>query len=110
MGLLGGLDLPLVGGGSDDDEPATDETESQGQGGGLPDMFGIGKAIDKGLDWMNDAGIDKYVGAAAGAAAAGVFTGGVGMSAGWELGKAAGDKGGDVASGLNLFSAGEEKA
>jgi hypothetical protein len=110
MGLLGGLDLPLIGSGGDDDEPTTDETKSKGQGGGLPDMFGIGKAIDNGLDWMDDTGIDKYVGAAAGVAGAGVFTGVVGMSACWELGKAAGDKGGDVASGLNLFSAGEEKA
>jgi hypothetical protein len=61
MGLLGGLDLPLVGGGGDDNEAATNPPESKGQGGSaLAGMLGVGKHIDKGLNWMNDAGIDKY--------------------------------------------------
>jgi hypothetical protein len=133
MGLLGGLDLPLIGGGNEDQQQTSDAgSESSGggllggdllggdllgggllgggDGGGLSDPIGVGKYLDMGLDWMNEAGIDKYVGAAAGAGAAAFFTGGLGTEAGWQVGMEAGDGAGDIASGLDLFGGSEEAA
>jgi hypothetical protein len=68
-----------------------------GSGGNLPDPFGVGKYIDKGLDWANEVGLDKVAGGVAGT----IF---LGPGIGTQAGIAGGDLAGDAAAGLNLFS------
>jgi hypothetical protein len=135
MGLLGGIDLPFGGGNEDNNDPLKGEKQKTGSDdgplgigigdllgggdwlsgndsvGGVPsDPIGIGQYADKGLDWLNDASVDKYVGGAAGAVAAGAFTGGAGTELGWQIGSAAGNEGGDIAADVNLFSDGDVTA
>jgi hypothetical protein len=107
-GLMGGdssggpLSLPMA-------LPGTDGSGGSGGGGllgmlglggsegNLPDPLGLGKWVDKGLDFANEAGLDKIAGGVAGT----MF---LGPGIGTQAGIAAGDQAGNIASGINLFS------
>lgn len=68
-----------------------------GSEGNMPDPLGLGKWVDKGLDFANEAGLDKIAGGVAGT----MF---LGPGIGTQAGIAAGDQAGNIASGINLFS------
>jgi hypothetical protein len=109
---LGGLNIPLIGGNDNDQSEQSSDSSQGGLLGGLGggedgllggiDALGIGKLFDKGLDWANDAGLDKVAGWAAGT------FGGFGVGGG--LGAQGGDAVGDIAAGLNLFGGSEDEA
>jgi hypothetical protein len=120
---LGGLNIPLIGGNDNDQSEQSSDSSQGGLLGGLGggeggllgglgggedgllggiDALGIGKLFDKGLDWANDAGLDKVAGWAAGT------FGGFGVGGG--LGAQGGDAVGDLAAGLNLFGGSEDEA
>jgi hypothetical protein len=95
-----GLPMPLPGAGGSGDSNGGGLLGMLGMGGSdgnLPDPLGLGKYIDKGLDFANETGLDKVAGGVAGT----MF---LGPGAGTQAGMLAGDQAGNIAAGLNLFS------